>query len=71
MVNIFTQTCPNRVGVGAIDNPDRVEDVFDPYYILEVLQKIFKHDISILRPQKLVKNGLFSSCKGYSKGNCL
>ena len=27
--NIFSCTCPNRSGVGAIDNSDRLEQVFD------------------------------------------
>ena len=51
--NILTYTCPNHSGVGAIDSPDRFEHVFDPYYILEALEKIFKREISIVRPQKL------------------
>ena len=40
MINILACTCPNRSGVGAIDNPDRFEQVFNPYYILEVPEKI-------------------------------
>ena len=40
MVNIFAYTCPNRSGIGAIDNPDQFEQVFDAYYISEV-SKIF------------------------------
>ena len=59
MVNIFTYTCRNHSGVGAIDSPDRFEHVFDPYYILEVLEKIFKREISNVRPQKLAKNSVF------------
>ena len=49
-VNIFTYTCPNHSGVGAIDSPDRFEHVFDPYYTLEVHEKSFEFDISIVRP---------------------
>ena len=41
MVNIFAYTCPNRSGVGAINNPDRSEQVFDVYYISEVSKKNF------------------------------
>ena len=52
MINIFACTCPNRSGVGEIDNPDRFEEVFDPYYILEVPEKNFTHDISMVRRQK-------------------
>ena len=52
MVNIFAYTSPNRSGVGAIDNPDRFEQVFDTYYIPEVSEKIFMDDISMVRPQK-------------------
>ena len=55
----FTYAYPNRSGVNAMDNPDRFEHIFDPYYILEVLEKIFKYEISIVRPQKLAKNGPF------------
>ena len=44
----------NRSGVRAIDNPDQFEQVFDPYYILEVPEKIFTHDISMVRRQKLL-----------------
>ena len=50
MVNIFAYTCPNRSGVGAIDNPDRFEQVFDTYYIHMVSEKIFMDDISMVRP---------------------
>ena len=39
MVNIFAYTCPNRSGVGAINNPDRSEQVFDAYYISEASKK--------------------------------
>ena len=41
MINIFACTCPNRSGVGAIDNPDRFEQVFDTYYIPETSEKNF------------------------------
>ena len=50
MVNIFAYTCPNRSGVGAINNPDRSEQVFDAYYISEVSKKFFMDDISMVRP---------------------
>ena len=50
MINIFACTCPNRSGNGAIDNPDRFEQVFDTYYIPEVSEKIFMDDISMVRP---------------------
>ena len=53
MINIFACTCPNRSGVGAIDNPDRFEQVFDTYYIPEASEKIFTDDISMVRPQKM------------------
>ena len=59
MVNIFTHTCSNRSGVGAIDSPDRFEHVLRPYCTQEVLGKNFRHEISIVRPQKLAKNALF------------
>ena len=50
MINIFAYTSPNRSGVGAIDNPDRFEPVFDTYYIPEASEKIFMDDISMVRP---------------------
>ena len=50
MVNIFAYTCPNRSGVGAINNPDRSEQVFDAYYISKASKKIFMDDISMVRP---------------------
>ena len=40
MINIFACTCPNRSGVGAIDNPDRFEQAFVQYYIPEDPEKI-------------------------------
>ena len=63
MVNIFTYTCPNHSGVGAIDSPDPFEDVFHPNYILEVPEKNFGYEISTVRPQKLPKNGFFDLFK--------
>ena len=53
VLNIFPSTCPNRSGVGAIDNPDRFEQDFSQYYIPEDPEKIFMHDISMVRRQKM------------------
>ena len=53
MSNIFGCTCPNRSGVGAIDNPDRFEQAFDTYYLTEVSDKIFTDGISMDHPQKM------------------
>ena len=50
MINIFARTCPNLSGVGAIDNPDLLEQVFDTYYIPEASDKNFMGDISMVRP---------------------
>ena len=61
MINIFACTCPNRSGVGSIDNPDRFEQVFNPYYILEVPEKIFTHDISMVHRQKMLIFGVFEA----------
>ena len=52
MINIFAYTSPNCSGVGAIDNPDRFEQVFDTYYIPEASEKIFMDDISMVRSWK-------------------
>ena len=57
MVNI-TCRCPNRSGVGAIDSPDLFEQVLDQRYIPEVSEKIFTHDISMIRRQKMVIFGV-------------
>ena len=53
MINIFVCTCPNRSGVGAIDNPDQFEQASVQYYIPEDPEKIFTHDISMVRRQKI------------------
>ena len=50
LINIFACTCPNRSGVGAIDNPDRLEQTFATFYIPEPSEKIFTDDISMARP---------------------
>ena len=47
-----------------MDNPDRFEQVFDPYYILEVPEKIFTHDISMVRRPKML---IFWCFKGFYK----
>ena len=40
-MSIFSKYAhPNRSGAGAIDSSDQFEHVFDPYYILEVFEKI-------------------------------
>ena len=58
MINIFICRCPNRSGVGAIDSPDRFEQVLDQRCIPEVSEKIFTHDISMIRRQKMVIFGV-------------
>ena len=50
MSNTFVYTSPNRSGVGAIDNPDPFEQVFDTYYIPNASEKIFMDDISLVHP---------------------
>ena len=61
MINIFACTCPKRSGVGAIENPDRFEQVFDPYYILEVPEKNSTHDISMVRREKMLIFGVLKA----------
>ena len=58
--NIFlaSYTCPNGLGVGAIDRSDPFKHVLDPYCILEVLRKIFMDKVWAIRPQKLAKNDI-------------
>ena len=57
--HIFTYTCPNGSGVGAIDRSDRAEHVFNPYSTLEVLRKFFMAMVETIRAEKPSKNGLF------------
>ena len=59
MANIFTFRRPNRLGGGAIDHPDRSEQVPGQHYIPDVTEKIFKHDISMIRRQKTFIFGVF------------
>ena len=59
MVNTFTCRCPNRSGISAIDSPDLFEQVLDQRYTTEVSEKIFTHDISMIRRQKMVIVGVF------------
>ena len=40
MVSFIACTCPNRSGVGAIDNPGLSEQVFEQYDIPDVPEKI-------------------------------
>ena len=61
MANIFTWRRPNRSGVGAIDHPDRSEEVPDQHYIPDVTEKIFKDDISMIRHQKTFIFGVFKA----------
>ena len=46
MMDILLYTCPNHMKVGAIDHPDRFEDVFNPRYIQEVSERKFTDPIS-------------------------
>ena len=54
MTNIFVCRCPNRSGVGAMDDPDWSEQVPDQSYTPDVSEKIFTYDISMIRRQKNV-----------------
>ena len=47
------------MGVGAIDNPDRFEDGFEPYYVQEVVAIFLTRPISKVRPHKPPKIHLF------------
>ena len=44
-----------------IDNPDRFEQPFDQYYIPEDPEKIFTHDISMVRRQKMFIFGVLKA----------
>ena len=67
MVNIFACTCPNRSGVGAIDNPDRLEQVFDTYYIPQASEENFMDPILMVCPQKM---HIFSVLTEHSFTDC-
>ena len=58
LVSFIASTCLIRSAVGAIDSPDRFEQVLDQRYIPEVSEKIFTHDISMIRRQKMVIFGV-------------
>ena len=45
--------------VVAINNPDRFEDGFKPYYVQEVVEIFFTRPISNVRPHKLPQKRLF------------
>ena len=53
MVSFFACTCPNPSGVGAIDSPDLLEQVFEQYDIPEVPEKNFETDFLMVRRQKM------------------
>ena len=57
MVSFFACTCPNRLGVGAIDSPDLFEQVFEQYDIPKVPEKNFKPDFLMVRRQKMCSFG--------------
>ena len=56
---IFTYTCPNGSGVGAIDRSDPSEHVFDPYCTLEVFRKFFMDKVWAVHPEKTPKKWPF------------
>ena len=62
MVSFFTSTCPIRSGVGAIDNPDQLGQVFEQYDISEVPDKNFSDDFSMACRQKMFIFGIFKDC---------
>ena len=69
MTNLFSCTRPNRSGVGAIDHPDRSEQVPDQHYISDVTEKIFKDDISMIQRQKTFIFGVLTFySRAQSKG---
>ena len=61
MANIFTCRRPNGLGGGAIDYPDRSEQVPDQHYIPDVTEKNFKDDISMIHRQKTFIFGVFKA----------
>ena len=62
MVSFFASTCPIRSGVGAIDNPDQLGQVFEQYDISEVPDKNFSDDFSMACRQKMFIFGIFRAC---------
>ena len=52
--NFFASTRPIRLAVGAIDNPDQSEQVFEQYDTSEVLEKIFSDNFSMACRKKML-----------------
>ena len=61
MVSFFASTCPNQLGVAAIDNPDWFEHVFDRYDIPEAPEKIFTHEFLMIGRQKMFIFGIIKA----------
>ena len=49
------------MGGDAIDHPDRYEHIPDQHYILDVTEKIFKDDISMIHRQKTFSFGVLKA----------
>ena len=63
--NFFTYTCPNHSRVGAIDSPDRFDDVLHPYYILEALEIFSGATFSSFVLEKWLKMAFFAVFKAF------
>ena len=61
MVSFFTRMTPNRSRVGAVDNPDLSEQVFDQYNITEDPEKNFKNDFSMACYEKIFIFGVLDA----------
>eukprot|EP00493_Phyllostaurus_siculus_P017541 UN17811 len=58
MASFFASTCPIHSGVGANNNPDQSEQVFEQYDTSEVPEKIFSDDFSMDCRQKMFIFGI-------------
>ena len=59
MVSFFTCTRSNQSRIRAIDKPDRSEQAFDHYDILEDPENIFTNVFSIVGHEKMIIFGVF------------
>ena len=53
VISFIACTCPNRSGVGAIDNPGLLKQVLQQCDIPDIPEKNFEHDFSIVCCQKM------------------
>ena len=66
LVSFFAYTGPDWSEYGAIDKPDRFEQVFDQYDIVEDSKKVFTQDFSMIDRQKMFILGILKVLQAIS-----